>query len=228
MSGILSGLSLARERLRGPSAPLVLCLSCVVLFAVGVLERQSDALSAPDDALTGAVFGITLPLVAYLVSERVCEGVRLDRSVDCLARYGVDRRAALSGVLLASALSAALAGALLTISALLGAHSPHSPTLLADLRASVGIAFVAGAVYSLYFGAASLFGKRAAGRKWALIVDFVLGAGGSALAAPWPRGHVRNLLGGQPVIELSQASAWIALTLIGVACTTLSVARTPE
>jgi hypothetical protein len=228
MSGILSGIALARERLRGPSAPLVLCLSCVVLFAVGVLERQSDALSAPDDALAGAVFGITLPLVAYLVSERVCEGMRLDRGVDCLARYGVDRRAALSGVLLASALSSALAGALLTISALLGAHRPHSPTLLADLRASVGIAFVAGAVYALYFGAASLFGKRAGGRKWALIIDFVLGAGGSALAAPWPRGHVRNLLGGHPVVELSQASAWLALTLIGVACMTLSVARTSE
>jgi hypothetical protein len=228
MNDIRNGVALARERLRGPSAPLVLCLSCVALFAIGVLERQSDPVSAPDDALVGAVFGIALPLVAYLVSERTCDGTRLDRSVDCLARYGVNRRAALCGVLLVAALSSAFAGALLTICALLGAHAPHSPTLLADLRASAGIALFAGAVYALYFGAASLLGKRGGGRKWALIIDFVLGAGGSALAAPWPRGHLRNLLGGTPVIELSQASAWLALALIGVACATLSVAQTAE
>src|SRR6185295_18715785 len=136
-----------------------------------------------------------------------CQGQRLDRSVGGVARYGSDRRAALFGVLLASALGSALAGALITVAALLGAHAPHSTSLAADLRASVGIALLAGAVYALYFGAASLLGKRGGGRKWALIVDFVLGAGASALAAPWPRGHVRNLLGGQPVIELSQASA---------------------
>jgi hypothetical protein len=228
MNDLRNGVAIARERLRGPSAPLALGVSAVALFAIGVLERQSDAVSAPDDALMGAVFGIALPLVAYLVSERACAGMRLDRSVDCLARYGANRRAALCGSLLASALSSAFAGALLTVSALLGAHAPHSSTLLADLRASVGIALAAGVVYALYFGAASLFGKRGGGRKWALVIDFVLGAGGSALAAPWPRGHLRNLLGGQPVIELSQASAWLALALIGVACATLSVARTAE
>jgi hypothetical protein len=228
MNDLRNGATIARERLRGPSAPLVLSLSCLALFAIGVLERQSDAVSAPDDALLGAAFGIALPLVAYLVSERTCGGMRLDRSVDGLARYGTNRRVALCGVLFVSALSSAFAGALLTASALLGAHAPHSSTLLADLRASVGIALVAGVVYTLYFGAASLLGKRGGGRKWALIVDFVLGAGGSGLAAPWPRGHLRNLLGGQPVIDLSQATAWLALALIGVACATWSVARTTE
>jgi len=228
MNDIRNGVALACERMRGPSAPLALFLSCVALFAIGVLERQSDAVSAPDDALVGAVFGVALPLVAYLVSERACDGMRLDRSVDSLARYGTNRKAALSGVLLVSTLSCALAGALLAVSALLGAHAPHSSTLLADLRASVGIALASGVVYALYFGAASLLGKRGGGRKWALIIDFVLGSGGSALATPWPRGHVRNLLGGQPVVELSQASAWLALALIGVACATLSVARTAE
>lgn len=228
MTGIWSGFAIARGRLRGPTAPLVLCLCCAGLFAIGVLERQSDAISAPDDALGGAVFGIALPLVAYLVSARTCAETRLDRSVDCVARYGVNRRAALCGVLLASALSSALAGALLTVSALLGAHAAHSPTLLADLRASVGIAVAAGTVYALYFGAASQLGKRGGGRKWALIVDFVLGAGSTALAVPWPRSHVRNLLGGVPAFELSQASAWVALALIAVACLTSSVVRTAE
>ena len=228
MNDIGIGWALARERLTGVSALLVVLLSAAALFAVGVLERQSDAASAPDDALRGAAFGIALPLLAYLVSERVCDGQRLDRSVDAVARYGSDRRAALLGALLASALYSALAGALITIAALLGAHAPHSSSLASDLYASVGIALIAGAVYALYFGAASLLGKRGGGRKWALIIDFVLGAGSSALAAPWPRGHVRNLLGGEPVVDLSQASAWLALSVIGVGCVALSLARTPE
>ena len=228
MNGVRIGMALARERLRGASAPVVLFLSGAALFAIGVLERQSDAESAPDDALSGAAFGIALPLLAYLVSERVCAGQRLERSVDGVARYGTNRRAALLGVLLASALCTALGSALLTVAALLGAHATHSPSLASDLRTSVGIALIAGLVYALYFGAASVLCKRGGGRKWALIVDFVLGAGGSALAAPWPRGHVRNLLGGAPVVELSQASAWLALGVIGVACGALSVVSTAE
>jgi len=228
MNGVGIGLALARARLRGPTSALVLLSSGAALFAISVLERQSDPASAPDDALSGAVFGIALPLLAYLVSERVCAGQRLQHSLDGVARYGTNRRTALLGLLLASALCSAFASALLTIAALLGAHAPHSTSLIADLRASVGIALIAGAVYALYFGAASLLGKRGGGRKWALIIDFVLGAGGSALAAPWPRGHVRNLLGGEPVVELSQLSAWLALAVIGAACLTLSVARTAE
>jgi hypothetical protein len=145
----------------------------------------------------------------------VCAGQRLTHSVDGVARYGTNRRAALLGLLLASALCTALASTLITIAGLLGAHAPRSTALVADVRTSVGIALLAGAVYALYFGAASLLGKRGGGRKWALIIDFVLGAGSSALAAPWPRGHVRNLLGGAPVVELTQLSAWVALAVIG-------------
>ncbi|MEI9941196.1 MAG: hypothetical protein WDO69_28595 [Pseudomonadota bacterium] len=228
MNGVRLGSMVARERLRGASALVVLLLSCAALFAIAVMERESDAASAPDDVLRGAVFGMALPLLAYLVSERVCAGQRLERSVDGIARYGTDRRAAVLGVLLASALCTAFASALITIAGLLGAHAPHSTSLASDLRTSVGIALIAGVVYSLYFGAASLLGKRGGGRKWALIIDFVLGAGASTLAAPWPRGHVRNLLGGEPVIDLSQTSAWIALAVIGVACAALSVLRTAE
>jgi len=228
LNSVRVGFALARERLRGASAPLVLLLACAALFAIAVLERRSDASSAPDDVLSGAVFGIALPILAYLVSERVCAYQRLTRCVDDVARYGTNRRAALLGVLLASAACSALASALLTIVALLGAHASDSSSLASDLRASVGIALIAGAVYALYFAAASLLGKRGGGRKWALVIDFLLGAGSSALAAPWPRGHVRNLLGGEPVIDLSQPSAWLALSVIGGVCLALSIVRTRE
>ena len=227
-SGVSVGAALARERLRGAVVPFVLALSGCVVYALAVLERRGSGSGAADGALEGPVFGLALPILAYLLSERVCDAQRLDRSVDSVARYGADRRAAMLGVLLVSAAYMALGTALLTLTALLGAHSLHDANFGSDLRMSLAIAALSGAVYALWFGAASLVGKRGGGRKWALIADFVLGAGSSALAAPWPRGHARNLLGGAPVLDMSQGSAWLALVVIGVASVALSVSRTPS
>ena len=224
--GITVGMQVGWARLRGVSAPLTLVLACGALFALGVLGRRSDPSEAVDNLLALPVFGLSLPVVAYLVSERVCGAQRLDRSVDSVARHGADRRAAVLGILLASALCTACASLLLTLTAVITAHSAGS--LLFDLRSSVGIALLAGVVYALWFGAASLLGKRGGGRKWALIADFILGASNSALATPCPRAHVRNLLGGEPALDISQAHAWLALIAIGAVCTLLSVSRTPE
>lgn len=219
---------LARERLRGYGVWFVLLLSCGAVYALGMIERRRDSANAADTVLMGAVFGVALPIFAYLLSDRVCAGQQLSRSVDVLARHGTDRRALVLGLLLGSALCVALASALLTTAALLGARAPSSSVFLHDFRISVGISLLAGEVYALWFGVASLFGKRGGGRKCALIVDFLLGASGSLLAAPLPRGHVRNLLGGTPVSDFSQASAWLALGMIGVISLTLSALGTRQ
>ena len=228
MNGFGVGVLLMRERLRSLSVPLVLLLSLAAVFAVGVLERRRDSASAADNTLSGAAFGIALPLLAYLLLERACAGEQLGRSVDGVARYGTNRRAAVLGLLLSSALCMALASALLTTAALLGAHAPGSTAFGRDLRTSIAVGLISGEVYALWFGAASLLGKRGGGRKWALVLDFMLGPGGSLLAAPWPRGHVRNLLGGLPVLDLPQSGAWIALAGIGVASLALSVVCSTE
>ncbi len=224
--GITLGMKVGWARLRGLGAPLTLVLACSAVYALGVLGRRVDPTEAVDNLLSVPVFGFALPVLAYLISERVCGGQRLDRGVDSLARHGTDRRAAVLGLLLASALCTALTALLLTLSAVFTAHDAGS--LLFDLRSSVGIAVLGGAVYALWFGAASLLGKRGGGRKWALIADFVLGAGSSALAAPCPRAHVRNLLGGDPALEISQSHAWLALIAIGAVCALISATRTPE
>ena len=228
MNGFGLGVLLARERLRGYGGPFVLLLSCGAVYALGVVERRRDAASAADTVLTGAVFGVALPILAYLLMDRVCAGQQLSRSVDVIARHGSDRRAVVLGLLLGSALCTALAAALLTSAALLGARAPGSSAFVHDLRISVGISLLAGEVYALWFGVASLFGKRGGGRKCALLVDFLLGASSSLLAVPLPRGHVRNLLGGTPVNHFSQSSAWLALGVIGVMSLTLSALRTRE
>ncbi len=228
MNDVRVGARLALARLRSLSSALVLTLAALVVFAAAVLERRSNAETAFDDVLSGIAFGIALPVLAYLVSERVCDGKRLERSVDSVARYGADRRRAVLGLLLASALATALGGAFLVLAAVLGAHSLSDASLAFDLRSSVGIALVAGFAYALCFGAASLLGKRGGGRKWALIADFAFGTGASAFAALWPRSHVRNLLGGTPALDLPQASAWLALVAIGIACLGASLVWTTE
>lgn len=209
MSAVRVGFALARERARGIGLPIAFALTACGVFVAGVLERRSSASTATDDVLSGVVFGLVVPVLAYLVSQRVSGGQRLDQCVEGVARYGASRRAAALGVLLFAALLSACASALLTLLALLGTRAPA-----ADLRVSLGIAFAAGLGYSFWLGAASLVGKRGGGRKWALILDFVLGAGSSFVALWWPRAHVRNLLGGEPALDLSQRAAWIALGLI--------------
>ena len=223
MTGIGLGGALARERLRGFAPWMVLALTALAVYAFAVLEHAKSNADAADSALEGAVFGLALPVIAYLVSERACGGERLDRSVDVLARHGLNRRAAMLGVLAASAVCAALAGFVLTLSAGIGARDTPR-----DITSSGIIALGAGATYALWFGAASLIGKRGGGRKWALILDFTLGAGSSVLALPFPRGHARNLLGGEPVLDIPQWAAWVALILIAALGVTRGVARTPR
>lgn len=228
MNDVLLGAQLGYQRLRSASALAVLALGALGVLAAAELERRSDAASAADDVLSGIVFGLALPVLAYWVSERACGAQRLGRSVDSLARYGADRRRALLGVLLVSGLITALAGALLALVAVLGAHSAGSSSLFFELRSSIGIALVSGFAYALFFGAAALLGKRGGGRTWALVADFTFGTGSSGFAAPYPRAHLRNLLGGEPVLQLSQHAAWLALIAIALAALAVSFARTTE
>ena len=117
--GITLGMKVGWARLRGLGAPLTLVLACSAVYALGVLGRRVDPTEAVDNLLSVPVFGFALPVLAYLISERVCGGQRLDRGVDSLARHGTDRRAAVLGLLLASALCTALTALLLTLSAVL-------------------------------------------------------------------------------------------------------------
>jgi len=130
---------------------------------------------------------------------------------------------AVLGLLLNYAAGMALVAALLTAAALLGTGAQWN-----DASMSIAIALASGAVYALWFGMASLLGARGGGRRWALALDLLLGAGSSYLAVPWPRAHIRNLLGGAPALELSQAGAWFALTLIGLLGMSYGTSRTPE
>jgi len=206
-----AGVDMARERLSQRATFVGLALASSFVLGVALLERAQGAAGAADRALSGGAFGIALPLVGYFLVGRVCGGASLREAVLPLARHGMARRALTFGLALPPALLAAVFGGLSSLLVVLVTRGPADPRFLADAWASLWIGIVSGAAYVAAFLGASALGRRGQGRSWLLAADFLLGAGDSFLAFPWPKGHIRNLLGGSPVLELSQ---WGALSVL--------------
>ena len=199
----------------------------LVLLA-GLLERREDVVHAADRTLLGAVFGLALPVLGYFVLGRASAGKRLDGALEPVARHGASRKRALLGTVLASA---ALLGALGMLLAALGvvcARGISDPRLFGDVALSSAIGLGGGVCYACWFALGAQLGAGGGGRIWMLGLDFVLGSGTTALAVPWPRAHLRNLLGAEPVLGMPQWSACIALSVLAFSCIAISLIRTPR
>lgn len=223
---VSAGLDLARERLRGRTTLLGLALALTFGLGVALLERAQGTIGAADRALTGGAFGIALPLACYFLVGRACGGSSLRHAVLPLARHGLDRRTLTLGLALPPALLAAAFAGISGLLVVLLTRGPGDPKFLADAWASIWIGAVAGAAYVAAFVGASAVGRQGKGRSWLLAADFLLGAGDSFLAFPWPKGHVRNLLGGGAVLELTQLGALLALLAVSFAIFGLGTLRT--
>jgi hypothetical protein len=185
----------------------------VLAFELGValLERAEGRVGSADRALSGGAFGIAVPLLAYLLVARACASLGLRDAVLPLARHGAHRQALVVGLAVPPALLAGLFAAFSGLAVVLTTRGIGDPLLLRDVATCLWIGIISGLGYTLAFVGASAFGKAGSGRAWLLAADFLLGAGSSGLAAPWPRAHVRNLLGGTPVLELSQLASLLLL-----------------
>jgi len=198
---------MALVRLREPGTLVAFLLGLFFEAGVALLERVQGRTGAVDRALSGGAFGLALPLFCYFVVTRACAASSVQAAAFPLARHGMNRSGLMLGLLLpASALGVAFAAAS-GIAVVTLTRGASDPAWVRDSLASVWIGGVAACAYSAAFLGASAFGRRGQGRLWLLGADFLLGAGSSFLALPWPKGHVRNLLGGAPVLELSQAAA---------------------
>lgn len=227
MNALVRSLLDGALRLRNLRALLVACVAISFGPLIVGLAQGSGA-SAADDALQAGVFGIALPLAAYLTAEAILQRKTLDQAARGVARYGVSGRLAGLGLILA--LAAVLIGSALLgcTAALAAAYPTHDSKFIWDLFRSLPIAVTAGAAYAGWYALASCFGAHGGGRKWLLGLDWILGASDGFLAAPWPRGHVRNLLGGSPVLELSQGGA-LGVLLLGTSLAVLAaVARSHD
>jgi len=208
---IRAGIALARERLSQRPTLVAGALGLAFELGVALLERADGAVGAADRALAGGAFGVALPLFSYYLMTRVCAGTSLREALLPLARHGLDRQTLTLGLAIPPALMAAAFAALSGVLVVLVTRGPADPRLVGDAVTTLGIGLAAGVAYVAVLLGASAFGRRGQGRFWLLIADFVLGAGDSFLALPWPKAHVRNLLGGSAALALTPLAAQLAL-----------------
>lgn len=208
---VSAGIDLGRARLNQRSTRIALGLALAFELGVALLERAAGRVGAADRALTGGSFGVALPLVCYFLVGQITGGASLREALVPLTRHGLDRHGLSIGLALPAALVASSFAGLSSVLVVLATRSASDPLLAADAFTSLWIGLVAGAAYTAAFIGASAYGRRGQGRNWLLVADFLLGAGDSFLAFPWPKGHIRNLLGGTAVLELSWLGALFAL-----------------
>jgi hypothetical protein len=218
---VKDGIELGAARLRAPGSAGACSLALAFEVGVALLERAQGAVGATDRALSGGAFGLALPLLCYFLVGRACGAGNLHQAVLPLARHGLDRRPLVLGLAVAPALVAAAFAALSGVIVVMLTRGLHDSSWLRDAVTSLWIGAVSGGAYVAMFVGASAFGRQGSGRVWLLAADFLLGAGSSLLALPWPKGHVRNLLGGSPVLEMSQFAA--LLVMLGMSFAFLSL-----
>jgi hypothetical protein len=219
---VKDGYELGVERLRAPGTVGACALALAFEAGVALLERAQGAVGATDRALSGGAFGLALPLLCYFLVGRACGARSLREAVLPLARHGLERRRLVLGLAVAPALVAGVFAAFSGVAVVLLTRGLHDAGWMRDALTSLWIGAVSGGAYVAMFVGASAFGQHGRGRLWLLAADFLLGAGSSLLAFPWPKGHVRNLLGGSPVLEMSQVTALIVL--LGMSFAFLSIA----
>lgn len=225
MTAFWAGARLVRRRLVAASSALGLVVALLVVLVVALLERRTGSRLATDRVLTGVALGVVLPLLAHGVVARALSGRRLDDALAELGRHGGDRRVGALGVVVGLGLVLAVAGALIAAAGVVVVRAPADPLLARDVVTSTWIGALAGVSYAGFFALGSTLGKRGGGRGVALIVDWIAGAGAGAGAVLWPRGHVRNLLGAEPVLSLPQWSATLSLVVLACAYAALGLWR---
>jgi hypothetical protein len=205
--------------------PVVTTLAALLLIALaGLLEAHAGGTRANQlRLLEGATFGLVLPLSSFALSARL-EG-RLEQILGAYwPRHGADRRAyALGRLALCGAIACGIgilgASLALGVSNASAEPAPGAPLgLLTGFWALSGVAAQAALSYAACFGLAQLLAG-AWGRALFLLGDWVLGSGLGIAALPWPRAHLRTLLGGTPALGMNpwQASlCLLGLTLLGV------------
>ena len=215
------GISLGATRLSRRTSWVLLVLGLLLVLSVGALERMSEPAYSFDRTLLGVAFGLALPLFCYWMFESALERRGLLGLVSPLTRHGADARTLSFGLVIALSAACALAGLVFALGALLVTVG-FGPSFVRELGPCVWGGALAGFAYAGFFAVGSHF--RRLGRVALLLGDWLLGAGSGVFALPFPRGHVRSLFGGEPVLDLSQLSALAFLVLIAFAGTLASAA----
>ena len=209
----------------------------LAVVGAGVIEAQSITLESgarrvQTNLLEGVTFGLVIPLLSFALSSRLDAG--LGALMDSLwVRYGLGRRAfALGRLAFPVALTSAVAILVGSLALGLGAASSDPSLGLGagmgtSWAALLGCAVLAAAGYTACLALAQLLGG-AWGRALFLLGDWLLGSGDGLAALPWPRAHVRSLLGGDAVFDMLPATSGLWLAALTLACLSWYVRKVPR
>jgi hypothetical protein len=212
-------------------AGLALLLGAAMLEAQNVTGECATR-AAEADLLRGVTFGLLLPLSCFALSARLDTGLEaLMRAI--WVRHGAERRAYALGRL---AFPMALTGGIALIGgslALALSNAASDPALELPIGLGTngvvlfGVAVLGAVSYMACLGLAQMLAG-AWGRALFLLADWLLGSGAGAAAVVWPRAHLRALLGGEPVLQLSALASTGWLVLLSAACLFLYLRRVPH
>jgi hypothetical protein len=205
----LAGAKLAWGRLRRPALLVAALLALLLAGTTGILEHAAATHGAADRAL-GVVFRWIVPLLGFGLASSALGPEPPGASVWGLARYGLSRRWLVLGLCLGTMAVAALLTLGCVELALVAAYGGGTG-LGHDAWTSAGIAALGASSYVAWTFAGATLGRRGRGRYLPLLCDFVLGFGVGTFALPWPRAHLRNLLGDLAVGALSPAASSVVL-----------------
>jgi hypothetical protein len=198
---------------------------CCVAVAFAVAARSNGSSHAADHVLLGMYGPLVLPLLAYTLVGSSIGPRSLSSSVAPLVAFGASPARTATIALVVAATACACAGGLSAAAVAFLAHGSADPPLGHDTLASAYAGSLGGVAYAAWFVLGTSFGKRGGGRPVLLVVDWLLGASDGVAALVTPRGHVRNLLGGTPPVDLSERASAGALVVIVVVCAAIAVRR---
>ncbi len=199
-----------------------------VALACGVawIARMRGSAHGADHVLVDTVGALVLPLLAYALVRVTFGWGSLRTSTAPVVAFGAQPVRAAAAVIAVAAITCAAIGALVAATAAFVAHGVSDPPPLRDAATSAYAGALGGMAYAAWFSLGATFGRRGGGCGVLLIVDWILGATAGAGALVTPRGHLRNLLGGSPPMDLTQRASVAALLALTLVCALGAVRRT--
>jgi hypothetical protein len=223
MNAWLAGMIVARRRLACRSVAAASTVAALCVLGGAWLGHGRGGLLGRTDVLRTTVLGLVLPLFVYFLVARVVRNGPIVSAVQSLGRAGCNRRAALvAAAFTVEALAAAAGACLVALGTWVAMGGPSR-----DLAAVLLVGGAGGASYAALFWWGASLGSKGGGRLAMLGLDWLLGASSSGWAMPWPRAHLRSLLGGDAVVGLSPSGSALVLISLILVATAWTAARTP-
>jgi hypothetical protein len=211
--------------LRGPRAWLGVAAWCALAFVFAMAARARGSAHGADHVLIDTYGALALPLLAYVIVGATLASQSLRASASPVVAFGAPPARAAAAAIAVAVVTCAAIGAVTAAAVALVAHGIADPPPLRDAAVSAYVGALGGAAYAAWFTLGASFGRRGGGRVVVLLLDWILGASSGAAALVTPRGHLRNLLGGVPPMDLSQRASAAALALLVVGCALVAIRR---